>query len=173
MDHDGKKEYIETKLITGDRLYISKKSVVGYCHFSEHKGSITKTLLKKHECVAKGCHYFEKYKDNPYWKGVEQAQAAKQKRRETARRIKKEEEKQRKEWIDTARIIADDLEYELKVITIKKIPHKNYYILFYLSKVSKNDWYLYFELAKAFGAKLGGRVELRHIVDINGYYATF
>lgn len=173
MDHDGKKEYIETKLITGDRLYISKKSVVGYCHFSEHKGSITKTLLKKHECVAKGCHYFEKYKDNPYWKGFEQVQAAKHIRRETARRIKKEEEKQRKEWIDTAQKIADDLEYELKVITIKKIPHKNNYILFYLSKVSKNDWYLYFELAKAFGAKLGGRVELRHIVDVDGYYATF
>lgn len=173
MDNDRKNEYIETKLITGDRLYISKKSVVGYCHFSEHKGSITKPLLKKHECVSKECHYFEKYKDNPYWKGVEQAQAAKQKRRETARRIKKEEEQQLREWIDTAQKIADDLEFELKVITIKKVPHKKYYILFYLSKLSKNDWYLYFELAKAFGAKLGGRVELRHIIDINGYYATF
>ncbi len=78
---DEENEYIETKLLTGERLLISKKAVVGYCHFSEHKGSITKTILKTHECVTKGCHYFEKYTDNPYWAAIEQMQTAKKKRK--------------------------------------------------------------------------------------------
>ena len=166
-------EYIETKLLTGEYALVSKKSIIGYCHFSEHKGSMTKSLLKTHDCVAKGCHYFEKYIDNPYWAAMEQMQATKQKKKETARRIKKEEEDRLKELIDTAQNIANDLEYDLKVITVKKIPRKKNYILFYISKESQNDWYLYLELARVFGMKIGGKVELRHIIDINGYYATY
>lgn len=173
MNNDREKEYVETKLITGERLYIAKNSVVGYCHFAQHKGSITKPLLKKHECMLKGCHYFEKYKDNPYWIGVEQTQAAKRQKREAARRIRQEEEEQLRKWIETAQSIADDLKYELKVLDVKKVPRRKSYILFYLSKVSRNDWYQFFELAKAFGAALGGRVELRHIIDMDGYYATY
>ena len=64
------KDYIEIKPINGEKVYVSKNNVVGFCHFSEHKGSITKALLKSHECVKKGCHYFEKY-DVPYWKAIE------------------------------------------------------------------------------------------------------
>lgn len=173
MDDKRNNDFIETKLLTGEHLFISKKAIVGYCHFSEHNGSVTKTLLKSHECVIKECHYFEKYKDNPYWTAIEQEQAAKQRKKETARRLKKEENDKLREWIKTAQNIADDLGYKLKVITVKKVPRKKKYILFYISKVSKNDWYMYFELAKAFGATLDGRVELRHIIDIDGYYATY
>ena len=40
MNNDREKEYVETKLITGERLYIAKNSVVGYCHFAQHKRRI-------------------------------------------------------------------------------------------------------------------------------------
>ena len=167
------KDYIDTKLITGERLFIARKDVVGYCHYPQHRGAITKSILKNHECVLKECHYFEKCKNIPYWEGIEQQKASKQRKKETARRIKQEKEDQLKMWINTAQDIANDLGYELKVISVQKIPRKKNYIMFYISRASRNDWYMYLELAKAFGMKIGGRVELRHIVDIDGYYATY
>lgn len=31
---------------------------VGYCNFSEHRGFLTKSLRKQHDCIKKGCHYY-------------------------------------------------------------------------------------------------------------------
>jgi len=45
-----------------------KKNFVGYCRYKKHRGFITEKLLKKHQCPAKGCHYFEKFESSPYWK---------------------------------------------------------------------------------------------------------
>ena len=87
--------------------------------------------------------------DNPYWAAMEQMQATKQKKKETTCRIKKEEDRL-KEWINTSQSIANNLEYDLKVITDKKIPRKKNYIVFYIYKESRNDWYLYLELARVF-----------------------
>lgn len=170
---DNTNEYVKTKLITGEHLFVSRKLVVGYCHFSGHKGSVTKTLLKSHECVKKGCHYFEKNKDNPYWEAIEQEKAKKQRKRETVKRIRNEEENRLKAWIESAQRIANDLGYDIKVVSVKKVPQKKNYILFYVSRYSQNDWFRYFELAKTLGKELGGKVELKHIIDIDGYYATF
>lgn len=110
--------------------------------------------------------------DNPYWAAMEQMQATKQKKKETACRIKKEEDRL-KEWINTSQSIANNLEYDLKVITDKKILRKKNYIVFYIYKESRNDWYLYLELARVFWMIIGGKVELRHIIDIDEYYATY
>lgn len=50
--------------ISCDRCY----NAVGFCHFKEHKGYITKDLLKQHDCLNKGCHYFQVFEDTEYWR---------------------------------------------------------------------------------------------------------
>lgn len=173
MSDNTNNDLIETTIITGAHIFISEKLIVGYCHYYKHKGTVTKKILKNHKCVIKDCHYFEKYADNSYWKNVEQKKAIQLKKRETALRIKNEEEARNKEWIEKAEHIADIQELELKIIRIKKVPKKKKYVLFYISKNPKNDWYMFLELAKEFGKEIGGTVELRHIKDIDGYYATY
>lgn len=44
------------------------KEYVGYCWFKQHKGFLTRKLMKKHQCPSKVCHYFQKFEDSPYWK---------------------------------------------------------------------------------------------------------
>ena len=43
------------------------RNCVAYCHFIGHKGGLSKDMLRKHECLRKGCKYLEKYTDHPYW----------------------------------------------------------------------------------------------------------
>ena len=49
--------------ITCDKCY----NAIGFCHSKEHKGYITKEILKEHDCLGKGCHYFQIFEDNKYW----------------------------------------------------------------------------------------------------------
>ncbi len=164
-------DYAKLKLISGEYLLVKTDSVVGYCHCSEHRGYITKKYLKTHDCVRKGCHYFEK-RDNPYWTNIEQKKAAEQRKKENARRLKDEEEAKRLRWIDTAQKTADAMRYGLIVTNVKKIPRKKRYVLFYVSYYPKDDWYRFIDLARCFGEELGGRVELRHAKNADGSYAT-
>ena len=173
MNDKSKNEFIEVKLLTGDTETVSNKNVIGYCHFSEHKGYVTRNLLKSHKCDTKSCHYLEKYEDNSYWAAIDQIKVAECRKKETARRLRQEKEKLQKEWVATAQNIANDYGYKVKVIEIRKVPKKKKYILFYISKISDNDCYRYVNLAKDFGASLNGKVELRHIIDIKGNYAVY
>ena len=54
------KQTVTVKLITDNRVCIKRNNLVSYCHFSKHKGALTRSLLKKHECLKKERHYFEK-----------------------------------------------------------------------------------------------------------------
>ena len=52
-----------------DGLYRKgSKEFVGYCWYKNHKGFLTRKLMKKHQCPSKNCHYFQKFEDAPYWK---------------------------------------------------------------------------------------------------------
>lgn len=63
----------------------SKKSAVAYCHNPKHKGYLSLKNVKKHKCIQKGCFYFKKYKDHPYWVDKERQ---KKKRKFTERTTK-------------------------------------------------------------------------------------
>lgn len=63
--------YIEAKIVGGECLFMRKDNLVGFCHFPEHKGYITKNVLKNKECAKKECFYFQKFNDNPYWEALE------------------------------------------------------------------------------------------------------
>lgn len=58
-------------MINGTRLCREDRRI-GYCHCKLHEGFISKKLHDEHQCNEKGCHYFEKFEDAPYWKIKEQ-----------------------------------------------------------------------------------------------------
>ncbi len=163
-------EYISVKLVGGGQVVTAVKNVVGYCHFAEHRGAITRTILKNRECAKKECHYFERCKDNTYWIAYDQMHAAQQQKKESRKRMLQEMKKQQMHYTEIAQRIADDLGYDIKVMEVKKT-EQNDYILYYISENDYNDWYLYFDLAKNYEKTVGGRVELKHIKDMNGNYA--
>lgn len=173
LPDNGGKELVKTKLVSGEVLMISKNRIVGYCHCYLHRGALTKNLLKEHDCVGKGCHYFEKCAEAPYW-------VEKQKKRdESARqRERKRTEEEQKKALDESRIreaqkIADLLGYDMKVIQIKKTEGKKHFVMFYISDRDENDWYRFVDLAREFGHSRWAYVELRHIKDMQGNYVTF
>lgn len=162
-------EYINAKLITGEVAYLPKITVVGYCHFPEHKGNLTRSALKKHECLKKKCHYFERNKENKYCEIIE----AMKEEKKASKRTKKEQEQQLEDWKQKAQEIADKLGFDIKVTIIKKTDQKRRYILFYMSHEAKNDWFQYYDLAIKLGWATRRSFELRHIKDIDGSYAVY
>lgn len=80
-------EYTNEKKRTIDGSYCACSKVIGYCHCKLHKGCLTARLMKEHECVQKGCHYFEKHEDALFWqtknKNKEEKKAAKALRKQT------------------------------------------------------------------------------------------
>ncbi len=41
-------------------------SAIGYCSFHKHKGYLSKTMVRNHQCIKKGCKYFTAL-EHPYW----------------------------------------------------------------------------------------------------------
>lgn len=65
----------------------STKQPYGYCHYTQHKGYISKAFFEGHHCKERGCRYFEM---NPnVAPAIEMSEAAKQ-----AEKEKKETDKQ-------------------------------------------------------------------------------
>ena len=67
-----KKTKEKWKLITGA---ITGQTPYGYCYYKNHRGYLTKALIKEHQCTAKQCRYFRKNDDHPHWKRKEQIKA--------------------------------------------------------------------------------------------------
>ena len=58
-----------------------KKEPVGYCRFDGHKGLLDVGLLKKRQCLKKGCNYLCRYEQHNYWKIREQKKLDKKARK--------------------------------------------------------------------------------------------
>ena len=41
-------------------------NAIGYCHYSGHKGALSRELAYKHKCLAKKCRYLEKYNEESW-----------------------------------------------------------------------------------------------------------
>ena len=178
MDSDF--DYIDIRTVKGYRILSSKKCIIGYCHFPGHKGGITKKILEEHECLKKECTFLEKYEDNPYWSALEKMQAAKKERRNYVRSIKAEKAAMQKQseaiegiYYEIVLCIIDELGYDMKVLSIKKVHNMRKFILVYISKNPYNDWYQFLDVARAFGKKTGCFLELRHAKNIDGSYVIY
>ncbi len=167
-----KSDYIEARIIGGEYRYTCKDILIGYCHFPEHKGHITKNVLKKKECVKKECFYFQKFEDNPYWEAVAQREASQKNKRDAQKQKKKKDEEKQEKLVKQVQRMADGLGYSIKVYRVKKLTVENEYAIYYTSDKGYNDYYDYFELAIKFGRIVKCKVRLKHIKDIDGNYAV-
>ena len=165
--------YVKVKLITGETVCIKQSNYVGFCHFPEHKGALTRNAFKKHECQSKKCMYFERNKNNTYIEDLEEIAETKKKEKEAAKQLKKQQEQQLEEWKQKAQEIADKLGFDIKVTSIKKTDQKRRYILFYMSREARNDWFQYYDLAIKLGWATRRSFYLKHIKDIDGSYAVY
>ena len=164
-------EYIEAKIVGGECLFMRKDNLVGFCHFPEHKGYITKNVLKNKECAKKECFYFQKFNDNPYWEALELQKIAEKNKKEAAKQKKRKDEKTQERLVEQAQEIADGLGYTMKIYRVSKL-EKNEYAVFYTSNKGYNDYYDFFELAVKFGKLLKSKVRLKHIKDLEGNYVV-
>jgi len=62
----------EKRLIDGNYAYSDK--IIARCHSLMHRGYLTKSLVKSHDCIGKKCDGFEKLKPD-YWLAIADAQA--------------------------------------------------------------------------------------------------
>lgn len=63
---NSKEPFRDVRLIGGAYATVDTPAIVGFCHNEDNKGIITVTILNQHDCIAKGCHYFEKFEDYPF-----------------------------------------------------------------------------------------------------------
>ena len=56
----------------------TKERALGYCHNPKHKGYLTHKIIQQRGCTKKGCKYFHKYEDHPFW---QKKKAAKEKKK--------------------------------------------------------------------------------------------
>lgn len=177
---DSEIDYIDIRLVTGERILKPRNFVVGYCHFPGHKGGITRKIIKEHDCLNKNCSFLEKYTDNQYWDGIKRIQLRKNRKKNKVQRIKAEKAAIKKQndavtsiYYEIASCIIEELGYDIKILDIRKVPNMRKYTLIYISHNPYNDWHQYIDVARAFGKKAGHLLELKHAKSIDGSYATF
>ena len=84
-------EHEQLRLIDGHYTYSS--NIIARCHLLAHRGYLSKTLTKSHDCIVKECPFFEKL--NPrYWQALEAAQRKKKDNR-LKRKLALEKERER------------------------------------------------------------------------------
>ena len=165
------------KLIGGDIATVDTPAIVGYCHNEEHKGIITVSIMQEHDCISKGCHYFERFEDYPYWKKYNNREEQKkflklkQQRKKENLRIQEEELIKRDEkFIARAYEIAEEIGLNnLKIISVSK--NGKEYTLFYISDKPINDWYDFREIAFIMNREFKKKFILKHIKNTDGSYA--
>lgn len=164
-------EEVFAKLITGERVYTKRKNLIGFCHCKNHKGCITKTLYKSHDCGGKNCFYFERTNDE-YWSLLDKEKAKKRRRKEAAKFIKQKEERKSLHLKNTAQNLSNKLGYSIQITSVKKPQDKTYYIIYYISEREFDDRIRFLDLAEAFGYTMNAGAQLCHVRNINGDYAV-
>lgn len=64
----------------------------GFCRYESHKGTLSKDLLKNHQCLSKNCHYLVKYSESDFFK---------------ERELRNAEKKLKRKGISTEQVVAD------------------------------------------------------------------
>ena len=83
-------EQLEIRVINGN--FVKDKDVIARCHCQVHRGYLSKSLVRSHQCISKKCSFFEKLKPE-YWEAVEterKEQKARKQRLKQAVRMKEE-----------------------------------------------------------------------------------
>lgn len=175
---DANEPFRRVRLIGGAYATVDTPAIVGFCHNSEHKGTLTVTIMNEHDCIAKECHYFERYEDYPFWKRyyhLEELKALKKEKRKRRKENQKQQvaDIQKKETMLIARAYqaAEELNIEnFKIISI----HKNGkgYTIFYISDQPRNDGHEFREIALTMNTAFNKKFTLKHIKLPDDSYAV-
>ena len=148
--------------------HVNKEQIIGYCNCKLHKGALTEQLLKSHECIQKKCPFLKKFDDRQFW--------IKRKDRTKHRKIVKQEKHMQEEilqnLLNEAQDFANICKADIDIIQVKFNAEENYYIIFYISDKSEDDYEEYIGFLLAYCYRKKATAELRHIRDMNGNYVT-
>ncbi len=166
------------QLLGGAYATVDTPAIVGFCHHADHKGIVTVTIMNEHDCIAKGCHYFEKFEEYPFWKRYRHKQELKQLFAEKKERRKEDEkrhlenlQKQEVSRIETAYRFAEKLGIaNIEIISIRKTGEE--FTIFYISDSPTNDWYDFRGIAFAMNKHYRKKFTLKHAKNPDGTYAT-
>lgn len=166
------------KLIGGGPALADVPSIVGYCHNAQHKGVLTISLMNEHDCIAKECHYFEKFEDYPYWQKALRREEVNRNRKEKIKRKKDNRKREAAEieernevFIEQANKFADEFGItNLKIVGVRK--EGKTYTIFYISDKPADDWYEFREIAFAMNNVFQKKFILKHAKGLDGKYAT-
>lgn len=180
-------QFRRVPMINGSFSRIETQALVGICHNPIHKGYLSVTLLKKHDCINKGCRYLEKFEDYPYWVRQRSIETEKNKRKEEIRQAQQEQADQQKKLNQkmetlrtTAQEIANELGYQIhitRVAVLQEIQISRFvtlyeYVVNFTSDAKENDNLKFFPLALRMRKVYGGKYFLRHIRGVDGNYLT-
>jgi hypothetical protein len=166
-------KYVKVKIISGESVTVKEKNIVGFCLCDRHRGYITRTNLKNHDCIAKKCPFLRKKKDNPYWENVKIFKDKRKQQKQAFSDMKKNNARQEKLWAGECQRIADLSGYPITIISVKKLTAKNKVMIFYVSGKNKDDSHRFRLLAKEFSDRYQINAEIRHIKNLDGDYVTY
>ncbi|MBQ8967271.1 PSP1 C-terminal domain-containing protein [Ruminococcus sp.] len=164
--------YVQVRLITGEVVTVKEENVVGFCHCSTHKGYVTKTVMKNHNCLEKNCHHLKKFSEKAYWENYEASLKSKKEEKQLLSARKKPEQEREQRWKRECQRIAELSEYPITIISVRKLADKSKVMIFFVSDESIDDSRRYIMLAREFADTHMIKSEIRHIRDIDGEYVT-
>lgn len=168
-------EIIYAKMLSGETISIKRGNILGWCHFKGHPGAVSKALMKEHDCLGKGCRYFERDEKCPYWKHLEL-----QKQTEEKRKAQIQKEKQQKAMdSEHLRVLTeswqeylDDMDSDMYIVRVAK-ETPSLYKIFYVSDnrfADGNRYPNFLDTLKFVHPHY--RIQLRHIRDVDGHFVT-
>lgn len=164
------KTILTVKTIEGERKDVRVKNIVGFCHYKHHKGIITKNLFKSHNCDSRGCYYFQKFSEYPFWENVE--------KQKEAERIFAERKKEKK--ISKVYISNDILSDISKMMSEHPLPtivtsitrvNPNRIQINYVTDRDYDDHVDFNGIRNRLQAKYSQQFKLQHIKLLSGEYA--
>ena len=169
-------KFIKVRLLGGEVRVLLRENVIGCCHCTTHRGSLTKMLLYKHKCLEKKCRYLERYKDRSFW-----AEYRKQKQPAKSEACKLRAEKKAQKRAegsllcglrDSFQRYADAVGAEILVVRVEPV-NRHTYRAFYVSDNPFPDWNMLSAFVEAVERVYRAhRVSLRRIRDLDGHLVT-
>ena len=167
-------------------VVVNVKNIVGFCHCKLHKGVLTKTIFNDHKCAERGCHYFEKYTDYPFWSAYDRRAVEKQSCMENMLREKKHHKEQEEAMNRmTAKILQDAQEYfdlcdeAVQVLMVQPTydratkQYQSVMTVYYVSEYAEDDSEDFIDLTEILAEKYKGYTFVaKHVKLPCGEYAT-
>lgn len=172
---EARNEVVNVRLLSGSRIQIRRKLLVGCCHNRIHPGKLTQKLMEDHNCLGKGCRFFEKYETADYWRELARKTAVKQNVRQQRNRQKEQAQQQEAALLslkDQFQTYADDAGYVIKIIRVQE-EKKGILKIYYVSENRFRDGNLFPNFLSRIRKEYPRySILMRHIQDLDGCCVT-